>query len=44
MLNEHKDQLLPVVMPGYRLQEDELGKLIAEHVSLLHSIGWPKLL
>lgn len=22
MLNEHKDQLLPVVMPGYRMQED----------------------
>ena len=28
----------------FRLQEDELGKLIDKHVKLLHSIGWPKLL
>ena len=28
----------------FRLQEDELGKLIDQHVKLLHSIGWPKLL
>ena len=28
----------------FHLQKDELGKLIEQHVSLLHSIGWPKLL
>ena len=36
--------------PSYRetqrakLQEDDLGKLIAEHVDLLNEIGWPRLL